>query len=217
MDVVFLLDNSVQGEAANFDLEINFAVDVLQSITTDNECVQFGAVLFGSPVQNPFFLNTYEQNVLATIDQIRNLVNSNTQKNLVDALTDMIDVQFTTENGDRPDAPNVAIIVTDGQAEGLGTSDSGRTAIEEANRAKTRAVDPIQILTVGINGNVNSAELEALSSNGQVYVATDFAQLPSLVQTVSDSVTQVLATTGNTNVVSPSISHPRLNSASFLS
>ena len=203
MDVVFLLDNSVKGEASNFELEITFAIDVLQNLAIDNNCVQFGAVLFGSPVQNPFFLNTYQQNVFAVIDQIRNLVNLNTQKNLAEALTDMIDVQFTTANGDRPEAPNIAIIITDGQTEDLSQSDSGRTAIEEANRAKSRANDPIQILTIGINGNVNAAELQAIASNDQAYIATDFAQLPGLVQIISDSVNQSIAPTGNTNTFFP--------------
>ena len=175
MDVVFLLDNSVKGEASNFELEIRFAIDVLQNLAIDNNCVQFGAVLFGTPVQNPFFLNTYQQNVFGAIDQIRNLVNLNTQKNLAEALTDMIDVQFTTANGDRPEAPNIAIIITDGQTEDLSQSNSGRTAIEEANRAKNRPNDPIDILTIGINGDVNAAELQAIASNDEVYIATDFA------------------------------------------
>ena len=206
--MVFLLDNSVTGEASNFELEITFAIDVLQNLAIDNNCVQFGAVLFGTPVQNPFFLNTYQQNLFAVIDQIRSLVNLNTQKNLAEALTDMIDVQFTTANGDRPEAPNIAIIITDGQAEDQSRSDSGRTAIEDANRAKSRPNDPIEIFTIGINGNVNAAELQAIASNNQVYIATDFAQLPNLLQIISDSVNQSIAPTGNTNAflhVDPSL------------
>ena len=159
-DMVFLLDNSVKGEATNFDLEINFAVDVLERLMINNACILFGAVLFGTPVQNPFFLKTHEQNTFAIINQIRALVNLKTQKNLAEALADMTDVQFTPANGDRPNAPNIAIIITDGQSD----SDPDRTAVEEAMRAKHRPNNPIEIFAVGINGNINSGELQTISS-----------------------------------------------------
>ncbi len=192
-DVVFLIDNTVTGDVSNFQLEIDFAINTTRRLTENNDCVQFGVVLFGTPIQSPLFLNTYGPNaVTATINDIRALGTRNTQRNLAEALTEAIDVQFTPQNGDRPGAPNIAIIITDGTTNP--NPGTGPSALQEATRAKTRSQDPINIFTVGVNGNIDRAELQAISSNNQAYVATDFTQLNGLVGTVTQAARQVIAT-----------------------
>ncbi len=186
--MVFLIDNTVTGDPNKLQLQINFATDAIQSLTSNNNCVQVGVILYGTPTQNYILLNTYGSNTVDAIDSIRRLVNTNARNNLGDALTALTDVQFTPVNGDRTDAPNIAIIITDGQAS------PDPTAVQQANRAKNRPGNPTQIFAVGVNGNLDTAELQAISSNGQVYVASEVGQLGSLVQTVSGVVRQAIVT-----------------------
>ena len=77
-----------------------------------------------------FIRYTTSRDVMAAVDRIPYIYGST---NTADALKSMSEVMFTPANGDRPDAPNVCILLTDG----VSNINSRRTIPEaEAARAK---------------------------------------------------------------------------------
>ena len=90
------------------------------------------------------------------------------------ALREMRLHQFVEANGDRPDVPNVAIVITDGAS----TEDQNQT-IPEAQLAHEAG---IQIISVGITDKINVTELEQISSPPQelgknYFISDDFMSL----------------------------------------
>ena len=86
--------------------------------------------------------------------------------------------QFTSENGDRSNAPNVAIIVTDGMA----TREVERTQ-PDAQRAQD---DGIEMVSIGITSAVDLPTLQFLSSdpkreNENFFRSTNFMTLGDIV------------------------------------
>ena len=170
----------------NYRLELEFVVSVIQDLGVNlaSGGIHVGAVLFGTEVENPLFLNTFERNAPQIINTIRNLRYLDSKTNMARALIDMRDVQFIRQNGDRPEAPNIAILITDGRNE-PSDQDLNLSPVDEANRAKSRPFDPIQIFTVGVTNNVDDNQLRAISSNGQVFRATDFRALSSILNSLT--------------------------------
>ena len=68
--------------------------------------------------------------------------------------------QFTAPRGDRPNVPNIAIVITDGHSNVY----SNRT-IPEAEAARASGVF---IYSIGVTNNINEEEVKGMSSMPQV-------------------------------------------------
>ena len=116
---------------------------------------QIGVVTFSNNAHNNFFLNTYDtqQEVIAAVDRVPFLdQNTNTSGGIFLARTS----QFTQPNGDRPDVPNVMIVVTDGES----TYQRNMT-IPEAMRAQGQG---IFVFAIGVTDEVNIQEVMGIAS-----------------------------------------------------
>ena len=110
--------------------------------------------------------------------------------------------QFTEQNGDRPNVPNVAVVLTDG----VSTYDKELT-IPEANAAKKKG---IKVFVVGISNRIDVVELRAMSSDPQrenvtYWTTTDFQALgtitDSLVSGACATAPPVVTTASTRNVI----------------
>ena len=208
-DIVFLIDSSGSirhnnppgaqndGPNDNYQLEKNFVNSVIRELGADLATggIHVGAVLFGTEVENPFYLNTYERDIQSITNHINGLRYMRSKTNMARALIDMRDVQFIPQNGDRPEAPNIAILITDGRNE-PSDQDMHLSPVDEANRAKTRPNDHIQIFTVGITNEIDENQLRAISSNNRVFRANDFQALSNLLY----NLTSLICTSSQGNV-----------------
>ena len=197
-DVVFLIDSSGSirhknptgvnpGDPNdNYRLQLEFVVNVIRNLGVELESggVHVGAVLFGTEVENQFFLNTNERRFQNIINSIRGLRYMNTETNMARALKVMREEQFSRQYGDRPEAPNIAILVTDGVNE-PSDADRNLNPVDEANQAKNRPNDPIQIYTVGVTSDIDENQLRQISSNNRVFRADDFQQLSRIVRSLA--------------------------------
>ena len=85
----------------------------------------------------------------------------------------MKDIMFKTDKGDRPAAPDICIVVTDGAS----TRDSEYT-IPYANDAK---LGGIVMIAIGVGAAINATELNGIASTikgvKQVYTVTSYDTL----------------------------------------
>jgi len=81
--------------------------------------------------------------------------NTNTSGGIATALNQM----FTKEGGDRPNAPNIMVIITDG----VSTYDNA-TTIPNAVKAKNAN---ILVVSIGVGNKTSQAELEGMASAGK--------------------------------------------------
>ena len=144
--------------------------------------MRVGLVLYSSDVQSSFYLNTYFT-VNEITNQVLNLPYKDQQTNTAGAIQEMVRNQFIAFRGDRPEAPNVAIIITDGRA------DDSQRAIQQAVAARAAG---IKIISVGVTQQVDQNEIRSLSSlpqtlNRDYFLSVDFASLRNIVGDISTS------------------------------
>ena len=151
---MFILDSSTSVSNTDFEKMLNVTKTFLAGTNIDDDKVRVGVVLYSTNVVKQFHLNRYKTkgDVLAAISEIRRMLGDT---NIADAIKITRESMFTTRNGDRPDIPNVAIIITDG----ISNINSRRT-IPEANKAKTGG---IRIFAIGV-GVEDDTELDNIAS-----------------------------------------------------
>ena len=106
--------------------------------------------------------------------------NTNTSGGIYRARADL----FNVRNGDRPNVPNLAIIITDGKS----TFDHEKTI----PYAKDLRKDGVQVVSIGVTNSVDADELKAMSSVPQVrgrnyFTSPDFQQLDGIIDSLLSS------------------------------
>ena len=145
---MIILDASTSVTEANFQKMRDFAKDLVDKADVDSGSVQFGALIYSTEVQIEFNLNDYRTgtDIKAAIDRIPYIYGST---NSADALMMMHTSMFTRRNGDRPDADNIAFMITDGVS-----NINSRRTIPEAEQAHAKR---IHIYAIGKNLNLKHA------------------------------------------------------------
>ena len=140
-------------------------------------------VLFSTHAEVRFNLNKY--NDKATLKRaIYALPYLGGYTNTAEGIRLMNEVCFTFQNGDRPDAQNLAIVVTDGRST-MGADYTIPFAVDA--RAKG-----IRIVTVGVTDSIDLNEIEGMSSaphkEGEDYfLAVDFAYLNTMTMLITET------------------------------
>lgn len=127
MDVVFVVDgsgsirdaNPTDNSYDNWSLLLDFVSGIVQGLPFENGRIRFGLVLFSDEGRVVFSLGDYlytgpdsERMLLGAVSEVPFPgANTNTSGGLLVART-----QFSGTGGDRPDAQNVAIVITDGKS-----------------------------------------------------------------------------------------------------
>ena len=197
-DIVFVIDSSGSirdqnpddGSYDNWELLLEFMNKLVDILNIGANQVRVGAVKFSSDAESVFHLNQYsDKNLLKAAISRTEYLGGNT--NTAGGIRIMNDVEFSPRNGDRPDAQNIAIVITDG----VSTRDEDQT-IPEAIRARDRG---IQIYSVGITQGINEEELKRMSSSPQemdrnYFKAKDFQNLERVAHAI---LTEACGTRGN--------------------
>ena len=135
VDVVIILDSSTSVSEENFQKMRNFAKDLVEKADVDSGSVRFGAVKYSTKEEIQFHLNEYQTSaqIKAAIDAIPYSYGST---NSADALLAMHAQMFVPGRGDRPDADNIAFMITDGVS-----NVNYRRTIPEADSAKQKGIE----------------------------------------------------------------------------
>ena len=152
--MVFVLDASTSVTEINFLVMKDFIKDFLFKANIDGGNVRVGIIIYSTEDHLQFHLNAHKTklDLFVAIDNIPYRYGST---NTADALKTMRTEMYTAANGDRPNVPNVAIVVTDGVS-----NINSRRTIPEAE--ETRAAG-IHIYAIGI-GLTDTTELDGIAS-----------------------------------------------------
>lgn len=186
LDLVFVLDSSGSIRDANPDddsfdnyaLMLSFVINIVNQL--DTTTTRIGVVYFSNNAVSEFFLNTFT-NRTEIISAIRNLPYLGGDTHTAAGLDEMRINQFSAINGDRIDAANVAVVITDGAS----TINPNNT-IPAAIAARAAG---IRIIAVGITENVDEIEVSGISSepqllNSNYFLTTNFQVLEPVLDTL---------------------------------
>jgi len=117
VDVIFVLDESSSVKEDNFELIKSFLSQVVGMLDVDSGNTRVGLVPFSTQVDTAeaFNLNAYSS--LASVQSaISSLIYSQGLTHTAAALRYVRTDMLTSAAGDRPDVPNVVVVLTDGPA-----------------------------------------------------------------------------------------------------
>lgn len=135
---------------------LNFCKQFLDKLSIDNGAVRVGIVTFSSRSTIEFNLNKYSsvRSLQQAIDGMQ--WSPSFTKNTAEGIKSMHKYMFTSVNGDRPKASNIAIIITKGPS-----VDSQRT-LQEAMTAKSKGIH-IYAVGIGLDEDLQS-EVNSIAS-----------------------------------------------------
>ncbi|CAH1789221.1 unnamed protein product [Owenia fusiformis] len=173
-DIIFAIDSSGSIGDANFTLILDFVAGIVQDIEIGPTANRIGAMSFSSDSVIRFHLNKYLSKTV-TIRAIQAIPYDKRGTMTATAL-DMAASMFSTKNGDRPEADNVAIVITDGRSDEQG-------AREAAERLRN-AAGGVQVFAVAIlTKELNKAEVRAIASDPDAdyyFEVMTFKNLPDI-------------------------------------
>lgn len=153
-DVMFLLDDSQHMLESSSMKVKQFVKDIVSAFTIGDDRMRVGSVSFSDWVENNFHLNNHSSvsDVLNAID----IIKRRKRTSFIDSALDYLRTQsFTVANGDRVEAPNVAVIITDGK---LGKEDQSLKA------AKSIKNSGVIMFVVAVGSSVQMSDFAAFAS-----------------------------------------------------
>lgn len=195
-DIVAVVDSSGSMGVGNWNRMRDFFIELLKMITISRDGNHIGFVKFSDDAINEFFLNTYY-----TVEEIEkaplNYVSGYT--NTAAGLERMLREQFTSENGDRPGIPNIAILMTDGP--------SNRRQSETIPLAQEAHARGIFVFVIAITHRISEAEVKAISSPPHEEYKNwitigDFSDLQATLGNMSDLLSVTCVTTPSPTIIS---------------
>ncbi|XP_078372870.1 collagen alpha-6(VI) chain-like [Oculina patagonica] len=175
LDVAFLVDRTGSLGIDNFRLLKGFLLELVDALNVGPDATHAAIVLFAKTAK---VINTFSNSEYYSNGALRNLTASIPEKlgsmTFIDrALEAANEKLFTEEGGDRPEFPNVLILLTDGR-----TNENSTDYKEIVPLLKEKKV---RIVAVGIGRNVLIEELEEITGNIEnVYHVDNINGLPDL-------------------------------------
>ena len=156
-DIVFLVDSSGSMGDENFTKQKQFIANFAQSTTIGPQNFQIGVVTFSRSVRNEFDLSTHHDvsSLVNAIDAIEWMGRA-TYTDL--GLQYVMQNSFTTAAGDRPNAPNILIVMTDGPSSRPNLTIAETVELHQKN---------ITVFTIGIGSAVDVEELRHIASSAE--------------------------------------------------
>ncbi|XP_013401673.1 ZP domain-containing protein-like [Lingula anatina] len=185
-DIIFILDGSGSVDSPDFAKQLQFIKSLVRKFDVGPNAVQVGVLQYSDYAVQELNLNTHstEAAILAAVDRIRQMGDGT---NTALALSTVRTSSFTAARGDRPNVPNLVIVMTDGRS-----NDMAATA-REANKLRNIA----SVFAIGVGSNVNTAELKAMATDPDskfVFTVTDFSALSNIeTQLATDACAQATA------------------------
>ncbi|CAG5124867.1 unnamed protein product, partial [Candidula unifasciata] len=172
-DLIIVIDSSTSVTEVNFKKVLLFLQEFLKKADIDSGNVRVGIIQYSTNVYQVFQLNTFStsQEILKAVAQIPYRFGST---NTAGALDVMRTVMFTSANGDRPDVPNVAVVLTDGV--------SNVNSQQTVPYAQLAHEDGIHIYSIGV-GLTDYRELDGIASppaEQNSFKVSDFDELQAV-------------------------------------
>ena len=116
-DIIFVVDESSSIGEANYHLQKDFLSALVGRLDIDSGHTRVGLAEFSTQVNTDGAFNLSEYSSVASVQSaISSLSYSLGTTNTAAVLAYVRITMLTSEAGDRPDAPNVVVVMTDGQS-----------------------------------------------------------------------------------------------------
>jgi collagen type VI alpha len=163
IDIAFVIDqsgsitdkNPPNGAYDNWELIKDFVINIVDYFNVAYDETRVGAVTFGNQGIVRFYLSNYTSKS-DIFRAIRTIPAGIGQTNTYEGLQKMRRDVFNEKNGDRPDVPNVGVVITDGES-----NINDWLTVGEAEAARSQG---IKLFSVGVTNDVNLQELRDISS-----------------------------------------------------
>lgn len=154
-DILFIVDSSGSVGDEDFRKELDFVYRTIDSLDIDSGLYNVGLISFSDQARIEFYLNSYLskeelENATASVKYVYGSTHT------AMAFRVAREAIFTEVNGDRPDAPNLIIMITDGQS-----NINHEETLPQAQMLKDSGVT---ILTVAIGFTTHTDELIGMTS-----------------------------------------------------
>ena len=182
-------NNPTDNSYDNWQLQLNFLSSLIGGFSVGLDATRVGAIVFSEDVRLAFSLDRYN-NGEEVQEAILNIAYMGQTTNTPSALTQTRNQCFTTANGDRPDAINLAIIVTDGFPYPINRRSP---AIAEAAALRSAGAS---MIAIGVTDAIDQDFLKEMSSPPQLegqnyFTARDFTLLQGIIRDVVESTCQI--------------------------
>ena len=176
-----------------------FVAEIVSQFPVTRDLTHVGLVKFSTNAMVEFRLDRHYSN--AEINRtIYGVQHTGGETNIAEGLR-LMRTQVFTRDGDRNNAKNIAIVITDGVA----NYEANRVE-EEARRA--RQDQNIEIFTVGITNQIDESELELIASepySDHKFLSPNFLDLRNILTEVKRRACEVSPTIGPTPYPTPPI------------
>jgi len=157
-DIVLAIDTSNSMAKENFyNFVLNFSKAFASALNIGPTQTQLGVETYSDNATVQFQLNTYGSK-LAVINALSFNFDSGQATNVVQALSVMGGQMFQAANGDRPTAPNIGILLTDGESK-----ESDKT-FAEAVKARNQGIKLVAV-AINVKTDTGKRELAGITSD----------------------------------------------------
>lgn len=175
VDIAFVLDASGSIRSERFPIVIQTVISIVEQMQVSLNDTRIAAVSYSDDYVHQFFLNTYstKQDVQLAFSRIK-FIGGRT--NTASGLEYMKDQLFTAANGDRADAPNFAIVLSDGNSN-INQQNTIPMAVQSRNKG-------INMIAFAVGTDVNLFELRNIASepyNQTIFNVMSSVDLPKIV------------------------------------
>ncbi|XP_062569917.1 mucin-2-like, partial [Saccostrea cucullata] len=181
-DILFLLDSSGSEGSYNFELQKNFVSKFVTFLNIGPYDAQVSVGTFSTIARSFIRLNSYHDqysllNAIAGIPYTAGGTNTHFALDMAEHYT------FTSENGDRPQAPNIVYILTDGQSNNIYLTHQAAQHLKGTGA---------KVFAIGI-GHVSTSELTDIATDHEhVFTVDSFSDLPSIQHLVQATYCDVI-------------------------
>ncbi|XP_062566472.1 collagen alpha-1(XII) chain-like [Saccostrea cucullata] len=163
---------------------LDFCKDFLKEFDIDSGTVRVGILSYSTIVHDHFFLNSYNTStgMFNAIDTISWIFGST---NTADAIRDMREKYFSFANGDRWDARNIAVILTDG----VSNINANRLQ-DEARQARNEGIH-IYAIGIGLSDVTELNQIASVPASENTFIVNNFDELKDLDERIIRSLCPV--------------------------
>ncbi|XP_021367855.1 collagen alpha-3(VI) chain-like isoform X2 [Mizuhopecten yessoensis] len=186
-DIVFLMDSSNSLGPDNWEKEKEFVKNLIGDLKVGTNDMQVSVVTYESNPAVQFYLNQYD-NKNDAMSAVTN-ISFHTGNTLTGKALEFVrDSVFVSAAGDRPNANNILVVLTDGKS-----SDS-QVTLEQASLLKN---DSVKVFAIGIGlTDDGKDELGAIATDeNHVFQTSDFFTLSSLQSEIELTQVDCISTT----------------------
>ncbi|XP_056012043.1 mucin-2-like isoform X2 [Ostrea edulis] len=181
-DILFLLDSSRSEGASNFEVQKEFVSKFVSVLNIGPYDAQVSVSSISTIAYSFFTLNTYH-NKYSLLNAIARVPYKPGGTNTFYALDMAEQYTFTQQHGDRPNAPNIVYVLTDGY------SSNHFATHQAAQHLKGKGV---KVFAIGI-GRVSLSELIDMATDHEhVFTVDNFSDLPSIQHLVQATYCEVM-------------------------